>query len=41
MRTHNQALHADPGLAGVFSNVVATAVGFPELEIWCPQALGR
>lgn len=37
---HNQALHADPGRVGASSTGVATAAGFPEIEAWCPQALG-
>lgn len=38
---YNSVLHADPGLVGVFATVIACAVGFPEIEAWCPQALGR
>lgn len=37
----NQALHADPGQVGTSSTVIAVAVGFHDLEAWCPQALGR
>lgn len=37
----NQALHADPGLVGAGSMGVTAAVGFPEIQLWCPQALGR